>query len=170
MLVKIAGVGRMAVASVAPEGFEDNINQHVCVIRTGNKEISETLAAFLNSDIGEKLASRRATGGTRPALDYPALLSIPIIEDKRILEITSKVVEQKKKNEAEADKLLSSIDDYLLNELGIKLPEPPENTLKNRMFVRTLSEIKNKRVDPFFHQDKFINNLTAILNEKYPIK
>jgi len=98
LLVKITGVGRMAVASVAPENFEGNINQHVCVIKTGNKEISETLAAYLNSDIGEKLASRRSTGGTRPALDYPALLSIPIIEDKRILEITKKVIKQKKQN------------------------------------------------------------------------
>jgi len=58
LLVKITGVGRMAVASVVPDGFEDNINQHVCVIKTGSKEISETLAAFLNSDIGEKLASQ----------------------------------------------------------------------------------------------------------------
>jgi len=148
LLVKITGVGRMAVASVAPEGFEGNINQHVCVIKTGSKEISETLAAFLNSDIGEKLASRRSTGGTRPALDYPALLSIPIIEDKRILEITDKVIAQKQKNEAEADKLLSSIDDYLLKELGIKLPEPPENTLKNRMFVATLQQITGGRFDP----------------------
>ena len=148
LLVKITGVGRMAVASVAPEGFEGNINQHVCVIKTGSKEISETLAAFLNSDIGEKLASRRSTGGTRPALDYPALLSIPIIEDKRILQITDKVIAQKQKNEAEADKLLSSIDDYLLKELGIKLPEPPENTLKNRMFVTTLQEITGGRFDP----------------------
>jgi hypothetical protein len=60
LLVKITGVGRMAIASVAPEGFIGNINQHVCVIKTGSKEISETLAAFLNSDIGEKLASRRS--------------------------------------------------------------------------------------------------------------
>lgn len=155
LLVKITGVGRMAVASVAPEGFEGNINQHVCVIRTGNKEISETLAAFLNTDIGERLASRRATGGTRPALDYPALLSIPIIEDKRILEITSKVVEQKKLNEAEANKLLSSIDEYLLNELGIKLPEPPENTLKNRMFTTNINTVTGGRLDPFFHQKHF---------------
>lgn len=167
LLVKITGVGRMAVASVAPEGFEGNINQHVCVIRTGNKEISETLAAFLNTDIGEKLASRRATGGTRPALDYPALLSIPIIEDKRILEITSKVVEQKKQNEAEAEILLSSIDDYLLNELGIKLPEPPENTLNNRMFKRTLSEMSSNRFDPFYHQTHFENINIAILKSKY---
>lgn len=170
LLVKITGVGRMAVASVAPEGFIGNINQHVCVIKTGSKEISETLAAFLNSDIGEKLASRRSAGGTRPALDYPALLSIPIIEDNRILRITKKVIDQKQKNEAEAEKLLSSIDDYLLKELGIKLPEPSENSLKNRIFTRTLSDIVNKRIDPFFHQDKFINNLIAISKGNYPVK
>ncbi|MCF8253471.1 MAG: restriction endonuclease subunit S, partial [Bacteroidia bacterium] len=170
LLVKITGVGRMAIASIAPEGFIGNINQHVCVIKTGSKEISETLAAFLNSDIGEKLASRRSAGGTRPALDYPALLSIPIIEDKRILKITNKVIAQKQKNEAETEKLLSSIDEYLLKELGIKLPEPPENTLKNRMFTRTLKEIANKRIDPFFHQNKFIENLKVIGNGKYPVK
>jgi restriction endonuclease S subunit len=170
LLVKITGVGRMAIASVAPEGFIGNINQHVCVIKTGSKEISETLAAFLNSDIGEKLASRRSAGGTRPALDYPALLSIPIIEDERILKITAKVIEQKQKNEAEAQKLLSSVDDYLLKELGIKLPEPSENVLKNRMFTRTLKEIANKRIDPFFHQNKFIENLNVIANGKYSIK
>lgn len=169
LLVKITGVGRMAVASVAPEGFEGNINQHVCVIKTGSKEISETLAAFLNSDIGEKLANRRSTGGTRPALDYPALLSIPIIEDKRILQITDKVIAQKQKNEAEADKLLSSIDDYLLKELGIKLPEPPENTLKNRMFTVSLNELSGSRFDPHFHQEKFKQLDENLEKGKFPI-
>jgi restriction endonuclease S subunit len=167
LLVKITGVGRMAVASVAPEGFQGNINQHVCVIKTGSKEISETLAAFLNSDIGEKLASRRSTGGTRPALDYPALLSIPIIEDKRILQITDKVIAQKQKNEAEAEKLLSSIDDYLLNELGIKLPEPPENTLQNRMFITKVNAVSGNRFDPFFHQSYFIEVENAIKSSKF---
>lgn len=170
LLVKITGVGRMAVASVAPEGFEGNINQHVCVIKTGSKEISETLAAFLNSDIGEKLASRRSTGGTRPALDYPALLSIPIIEDEQILQITNKVIEQKQKNEAEAEKLLASIDDYLLKELGITLPEAPKNTLKNRMFKSSLKSISSNRFDPFYYQLKFITNIEAIRNGKYNVK
>lgn len=167
LLVKITGVGRMAVASVVPEGFEGNINQHVCVIKTGSKEISEQLAAFLNTNIGEKLASRRATGGTRPALDYPALLSIPILTDKRILEITKKVVEQKKQNEAEAEKLLISIDDYLLGELGIKMPVPPVNDLKNRIFNSSLSQISNTRFDPFFHQEYFNELLTSLENSKY---
>lgn len=164
LLVKITGVGRMAVASVAPEGFQGNINQHVCVIKTGSKEISETLAAFLNSDIGEKLASRRSTGGTRPALDYPALLSIPIIEDKRILQITDKVIAQKQKNEAEAEKLLSKIDEYLLSELKITLPDKSANKLKDRIFLTSLYKITQQRFDPTYHRtnyEAFINSIKS---------
>ncbi|HJX50753.1 MAG TPA: restriction endonuclease subunit S [Candidatus Nanoarchaeia archaeon] len=170
LLVKITGVGRMAVASVAPEGFEGNINQHVCVIKTESGEISETLAAFLNTDVGEKLASRRSTGGTRPALDYPALLSIPILNNSRILEITRKVVEQKRQNEAEAKKLLASIDDYLAKELRITIPEGTSNNLKERIYVRNLKLISGNRFDPFFHQEKFLSNIIAINKGKYPIK
>lgn len=170
LLVKITGVGRMAVASVAPENFEGNINQHICVIKTGSKEASETLAAFLNCDIGEKLASRRSTGGTRPALDYPALLSIPIVYDKRILQITNKVVEEKKQNDAAAEKLLTSIDTYLLKELGITLPTPPENILKNRIFTTTVKEISGGRFDPAFHQIYFHQLQDAIAKSKYKSK
>jgi restriction endonuclease S subunit len=167
LLVKITGVGRMAIASVAPEGFIGNINQHVCVIKTGSKEISETLSAFLNSDIGEKLASRRSAGGTRPALDYPALLSIPIIEDKRILEITNKVILQKQTNEAEAEKLLASIDDYLLKELGITLPTPPENSLKNRIFTTTIKEISGGRFDPKLYSLQSKELIQSIYKTKF---
>jgi restriction endonuclease S subunit len=166
LLVKITGVGRMAIASVAPEGFIGNINQHVCVIKTGNKEISETLSAFLNSDIGERLASRRSAGGTRPALDYPALLSIPIIEDKRILEITNKVILQKQTNEAEAEKLLASIDDYLLGKLGITLPTPPENTLKNRMFISNSKDILGSRFDPEYYNPSILEYVNLIKENK----
>jgi len=170
LLVKITGVGRMAVASIAPEGFEGNINQHVCVIRTGSKDVSETLAAFLNSDIGEKLASRRSTGGTRPALDYPALLSVPIIEDKRILQITNEVITQKQRNEADAERLLGSIDGYLFHELGLSLPSTPENKLNNRMFYLTIKEITLGRFDPYFNGIIFKSFFEELSRSIYPIK
>ncbi|MGV8964609.1 MAG: restriction endonuclease subunit S, partial [Candidatus Saccharimonadaceae bacterium] len=170
LLVKITGVGRMAVASVAPEGFVGNINQHICVIKTNSKEVSETLAAYLNSDIGEKLASRRSTGGTRPALDYPALLSIPILIDKRVLKINNKVIALKQKNDADAENLLLSIDEYLLKELGITLLIPEVNTLNNRMFLSSIRTISSIRFDPYFHQNKFKDNVYAIHSSKYPVK
>ena len=94
LLLKITGVGRMAVASVVPEGFEGNINQHIVAIRTDDIKISEALAAYINLNITERLASRRSTGGTRPALDYSALLSIPVVFDERIPELMRRAVER----------------------------------------------------------------------------
>lgn len=147
LLVKITGVGRMAVASVAPDGFIGNTNQHMVVIKTENKEVSKVLASYLNSDIGEKLASRRATGATRPALDYPALLSIPIYFDSSILDIGNEAVKKKNEKQTEAKTLLASIDDYLLSELGIKLPER-DDSLNNRIFTINSSKIFGYRLDP----------------------
>lgn len=173
LLIKITGVGRMAVSSIAPNDFCGNINQHICVIKTGNKGISEKLAAFLNSNIGEKLASRRSTGGTRPALDYPALLSIPIIDDERILQINNNFVEKKRINDAEIAKRISKIDDFLLYELKIKLPESIENSLMNRVYFIQNKNISGGRFDPFYHQSYFQDILTSIQKSpfnKLPLK
>jgi len=170
LLVKITGVGRMAIASVVPQNFEGNINQHIVVIRTGSKEISENLAAFLNLDTVEKLASKRATGGTRPALDYPALFSIPVISDRRIYEKIQDAVAKKKQKELEAQRLLDSIDDYLLGELGIELPEPEENTIKSRIFIRNLSEVSGDRFDPDYFQRYFKNLENVILSSSFNVE
>jgi restriction endonuclease S subunit len=147
LLVKITGVGRMAIASVAPPNFVGNTNQHMVVIKTKDKSISEYLANYLNLDIIEKLASRRSTGATRPALDYPALKSIPIIEniDFSIIVEAEKLKQQK---EQEAERLLAGIDAYLLQELGVTLPEQ-EKSLQSRIFTVNFSEVTGGRFDPF---------------------
>lgn len=149
LLVKITGVGRMAIASVAPDGFVGNTNQHMVVIKTEKKEVSNYLANYLNLDIVEKLASRRATGATRPALDYPALKSIPVIEniDFSVLGKAEQLMQQK---EAEAKALLESIDSYLLFELGIRLTEK-DNSLKKRIFTLRFSEVAGERLDSIFY-------------------
>lgn len=147
LLVKITGVGRMAVASVAPKNFEGNTNQHLVVIKTENKQVSETLATFLNTDIGEKLATRRSTGGTRPALDYNALRSIPIVYLPESVEIINRAISVKRAKEAEAASLLASIDGYLLEQLGITLPEVAE---KKKTFFVGVDKVSGGRLDPFY--------------------
>lgn len=159
LLVKITGVGRMAVSSVAPYGFEGNINQHIVVIKTENYQTSEVLAAFLNSDVGEKLASRRSTGGTRPALDYRALKSIPIIYKPQIVQIMQSAYARKKQKEQEADALLDSIDDYVLAELGIEMPAVEEK----KCFVVYADETI-RRIDPYYHQSYF-KKLYSVIND-----
>lgn len=156
LLTKITGVGRMAVSSVAPFRFIGNINQHIVVSKTSGLEESEILAAYLNSDIGEKLATRRATGGTRPALDYPALRSIPIVFKPEIVAVLKKGVAIKNERELKAEAILNNIDLFLLKELDITLPIQPDNIIKNRIFKTGWQKLTGNRFDPkkYSHQSE----------------
>jgi type I restriction enzyme S subunit len=173
LLTKITGVGRMAVSAVAPIGFIGNINQHIVVSKTNGFKESEILAAYLNSDIGEKLASRRATGGTRPALDYPALRSIPIIFKAEIVDVLKKGVTEKKKKEQKSEALLKNIDEYLLKMLGVKLLDQNESTIENRMFRTGWQKLTGNRFDPKKYSINSENLITSIENstqKKVPLK
>lgn len=148
LLIKITGVGRMAIASVAPKGFVGNTNQHMVVVKTGNTNTSKYLAHYLNLDIIEKIASRHSTGGTRPALDYPSLKNIPIIEGLDFSFIEN-AIKTKKENDAEASILLDSIDEYLMTELGISIPKA-DTALNDRIFISSFRKIGGSRIDPIF--------------------
>ena len=163
LLVTITG--RIASSAVAPPGFIANTNQHSVVIKTASRSTSKYIAAFLNSNVGQQLALIRTTGGTRPALDYDALKSIPIPEKLPIVDIMDTAYAAKKQKDAEAQRLLDSIDDYLLGELGVKFRDQNVNTIQSRMFERQFSEVTGRRFDAPFHQLKY--NLET---DKYPME
>lgn len=56
---------------------------------------------------------------------------------------------QKRAKETEAQQLLDSIDDYLLKELGITIPNV-DNKLNNRIFFSSFSKIEGNRLDPIY--------------------
>lgn len=155
LLIKITGVGRMAIASVVPENFEGNINQHIVAIRTESIKTSEILAAYLNLDIAERLASRRSTGGTRPALDYPALLSIPIVFDERIRDLMATAVQGYEERLAKAKLLLNEIDERLLNALRLSWEIEQPHAIENRIFRTASSEVTGERFDPRYHRPDY---------------
>lgn len=167
LLVKITGVGRMAIASVAPQDFVGNTNQHMVVIKTGNAETSKYLARYLNLDIVEKIASRHSTGGTRPALDYPSVKNLPIIEGIDFAPI-DRAIELKRQKESEAQQLLDSIEAYILNELGITLPEI-KTDLKSRMFYIAFNELAGRRLDSKKYSLNVKQLFAAIKESLYPI-
>lgn len=159
LLVKITGVGRMAIASVAPKGFVGNTNQHMVVIKTGDAAVSKYLARYLNLDIIERVASRHSTGGTRPALDYPSLKRLPIIGGIDF-SIIDDAITQKKQKELEAQRIIDGIDSYLFNELGINLPLINSNP-NSRFFLVNRRDLMD-RLDPRFNKDiSYIKNLTS---------
>jgi hypothetical protein len=57
---------------------------------------------------------------------------------------------QKKQKEQETDALLDLIDDYVLTELGIEMPEAEEK----KYFVVYASETTERRIDLRLHQPK----------------
>lgn len=166
LLVKITGVGRMAIASVAPKDFVGNTNQHMVVIKTGNPSVSKYLAHYLNLDIIEQIASRHSTGGTRPALDYSSLKNIPIIEGLDF-SVINNAIKDKKAKETEAQKLLDSIDGYLLKELGITIPKI-KTELTDRVFYVNYCDLSN-RLDPYYSQKYFQKSFEAVHLGKYPV-
>lgn len=118
---------------------------------------------------------QRSSGGNYPAITQEELSNtiIPIPNEKiqnKVASIFENCFIKKKQNDTEAEKLLASIDDYLLKELGITLPPVQENSLKNRIFKTTLKETSGGRLDPFYHQNNFNTNIEAILKGKYPVK
>lgn len=91
----------------------------------------------------------------------------PLDKQKEIANIMKDANLLKEKLEKEADKLLSSIDEYLLKELGINLPKK-ETDLKNRIsYTVKLSEIKGNRFDCEYHQIYYKKFENAIKNTKY---
>jgi len=88
------------------------------------------------------------------------------IQDK-VISIKENSIRQKRQNEAEAERLLATIDDYLLKELGITLPVPPENTLNDRIFTTTLKEISGGRFDSNYYHNYHKNNFISFRKSTY---
>ena len=152
------GVG---VGDVAFNNFgEFAISDNVILVRIKNNAFAKYCAIFLSTSIGSTFIEREKRDTARAIISYEnikkILIPIPSLEiQNQIVEIMDNAYNTKKQKEAEAQKLLNSIDDYLLGELGIELPQPEENTVTNRIFYRKLSDISGSRFDPYPYQKKF---------------
>jgi len=167
--------GRIGSVAVVPKNFAGNINQHSVRIKlkeyfNNNQILPEYIALFFNLKIGQILSFRETTGGTRPALDYEAIkdLVIPFPDmqkQKELVDKTKQVYSLKQSKEAEALKLLDSLNDYVLDELGIKLPE-----LKDKMvYIVNSEDVQNKRADAYYYQPKFEELEKAIKKGKFEV-
>lgn len=129
---------------------------------------NEFLAIYLRSDLIVHQTKHLMTGNTLPRLQTEDIYNLPVpnlpksVQDEIVIkyQLANKAKQQK---ESEAKVLLESIDSYLLEELGITLPEKsevkaediptwmnPENLLvkKGRLFLTKISEVGNGRFDP----------------------
>ena len=90
----------------------------------------------------------------------------PLDIQQKIVSIMDNAYKTKKDKEIEAESLLNSIDDYVLDELGIKIPE----ITKKMCFKVNLEDIRGGRIDNEYHQPKFRYYFENIKKSKYSIE
>ena len=110
------------------------------------------------------------TGGLqRVPRDFFNNLKIPLpsldIQNK-IVSLMDNAYKEQKNKEKKVSEFLDSINDYVLDELEIELPE-----LKDKMtYVVSSEEVKNKRCDAYYFQPKFEEVEKAVNKGKFEVK
>lgn len=151
---------------------EANINQAICGVRLKNNISPYFVQAFYQTSIGQKIIERTKRPVARANLNLEEIgrLPIPLLSEdiqRKVVDILQNGIEQKKQKESEAQELLDSIDAYILNELGITLPEI-KTDLKSRMFLVNRSELE-ARLDPYYSQEYFKKAFNALACGNYPL-
>jgi len=168
--ILISKTGNLAVSVIPDDIPKCNISQDIIGIELKEGYNSKYVAIFLNSEFGIYQLSRILQGQVQSHLTVSSVreIKIPILshnKQDKIVQIMENAFKLKREKEAEAKQLLDSINDYILSELGIKLPE-----LRDRMtFVVYADNVKSKRMDPYYYQPKFGEIEKAIENGKFDL-
>lgn len=117
---------------------------------------SRYLFSFLSSDLIVSQTSYLMTGNALPRLQTDEIkeLLIPLPSDEiqnAIDNFIQSAYNQKQQKEAEAQRLLDSIDGYVLEALGMKMPEVEDKMF----FVVSSDEVHNSRIDAYYYQPRF---------------
>lgn len=155
--------------------LDDNYfcSNHITRIKTNNLVKSKYLWILLNVYQKYKVFFNSCTNwnnqsGIGNELLKSYKIPVPHIDiQEQIINIMDSAFESKKAKEQKAKELLDSIDDYLLNELGIVLPPEPENSIENRTFELSFEDVFNNRVDSNYHKPYYVQLEEALESGKY---
>ena len=157
ILISLTRPHRGAVARVRAEDDGVIASTGFAVVREVDSEQvnREYLQLCLTASFGSDQMLMRSSGGNYPAITKDELSHILIpcvsLEEQRHLVTTMDAARVERKVKlAEAEALLAGVDDFLLDILGINLP----NGVSRQVFAVGSQSI-GKRVDPYFHLPKF---------------
>lgn len=151
---------------------EGNITSHSVTITCKSNINPHYLKYVFQSSIGQKQIYRWGNKSTRPELNIGEVskILVPVPDtttQNNIVQLMDNAYKKKEQKEAESQKLLDSINDFLLSELGIKLPERKSNILKHRIFTSNKKNLIAVRYDSYYHQEYFEAIDHAVKNGKH---
>ena len=157
-----ATTGKIGIVS-SPEHIGQNINEHLFLLRTKADVNPIYLLHYLNSSFGQLQIQREITGATVTGIIRDVVKRLKIILpapniQNHIANFMRSAYAQKKQKEQKANALLDSIDDYVLRELGIEIPEVEEK----KCFVVQAGKIEG-RFDPLY-----MRNILHVRNLETP--
>ena len=168
----ISRSGSLGLVSIVEGEVKDAIlSSHIFKVNLDTTKIRpEYLEVLLRSQIGQIQFFQNNNGAVIPEISQTALKSIRVVLppasiQNHIVSFMRSAYAQKKQKEQEADTLLDSIDDYVLQELGVEMPRQKENSIENRVFTATLSEVSGRRFDPEIYYQVY-----SLHTKSYPME
>lgn len=155
MLISRSGsVGIVVVVPKEAEGFA--FGSFMIRFTLNDKINKQYVAAWLNSEASRKLIEREKIGAIQGNITIETIKNFdipipPLSVQKEVVEKIQAAYEQKRKKEEEIKKILASIDDYVLGELGIEIPEGGAE----QVYEIWSDEVVGGRLDPFFYKPEF---------------
>ena len=154
--LSIAGtIGKVVYLKSIPQNNKIILTENCAKIQIKDKSVlPQYLALLLNLNITQKQIELNYIQTTIPKLGLDRIRNLylppipPLAIQQIIVDLYTEAQNQRKRKLKESQKLLESVDDYLLSELGIELPLE-DNKLKNRIFISSFHNLTGGRIDPF---------------------
>lgn len=156
VLIVRSGVNAGDVAIIEEDIENAIVGADTLLVRCKEQFLPKFLQVYFHTNVGKKQISRHTTGATNKHLNSENLAKVlipnlDIEEQKKAILVFENALIVKKEKEAEAKQLLTSIDDYLLNALGITMPEA---IAKKKTFFMCSDKVQGKRFDPFYYANQ----------------
>lgn len=169
VLSKIGTVGELAI--IPPHFDKCNISENNIGIKVKPDTNSFFLRIVMETGFLKAQMNKNLSGNVQKFLNVDTVkkLKIPdIVKEKQSLIVKryQELFQSKQQKETKAKKLLNGIDDYLLGELGITLPEK-DNSLSNRIFTTSISKVSGNRFDCDYYSVFYSQLENAIDKSKY---
>lgn len=153
LLIAIVGA-TIGAAGVYNETLPANINQAISAVRLNKKVLlPEFVCSYLHSKTGQKLLDYLKRPVARANINLEEIAELPILVPP--LHIQQKLIadmqiarDSRRQKLKQADELLSGIDAYLIETLGL-IPPTAET---RKVFAVRLGQVKGKRIDALAYQ------------------
>lgn len=165
ILIVRSGVNAGDVAVVEEDFPNTTVGADTLLLNVTDEVLPKFVQIYFFSDVGRNQLNRYLTGATNKHINSFSIKRVyfpklDLQKQKQCINLFETSLFQKEQKQQQAKHLLDSIDSYLLDELGIKLPEK-DNSLSKRNFTTKFSEVSGGRWDPFWQisqQNKMKSN------------